>query len=206
MIGPAVKADITATYGGLKRAHFVYPAKEYVGKVFLVDIGIPPKIEAESSPTCFLVEEEDAAKHFRKRPAMAHKGTFGHLAIICGSPGKTGAGIMAGESALKVGAGLVTLFVPKSLNSVYESQTLEVMSYPLEDEDGFLTSEGFDQLQGELKNKTALAIGPGLGQHPKTLELLKKIIDTAEIPMVIDADGINLSAKNPSILKNRKAP
>ncbi len=207
VIGPTVYADVTATYGGLKRAHMIYPAKEYVGDVYLVDIGIPFAATDEVYPGCFLVEEEDAmlaAPLFRL--PTAHKGDFGHVAIICGSPGKTGAGIMAGQAALKMGVGLVTLFVPEELNPIYESSTLEVMSLPLPSVDGHLSSKALDTILAELENKDAVAIGPGLGQHPETLKLLKKLIKEIDLPMVIDADGINLIAKDLKMLEKAKAP
>ncbi len=206
LIGECVKADITATYGGLKRAHFIFPAKKYVGKIYLVDICIPSKIKGEITPDCFLVEEEDVKILFPKRALDAHKGNFGHLAIICGSKGKTGAGIMAGEAALKTGAGLVTLFVPESLNIAFEANTLEVMSQPFQDIDGFLTAKDSERILNELENKDALAIGPGLGQHPETLKLIETLIKECNIPMVIDADGINLLAEKPKILEDKKAP
>ncbi len=206
LIGECVKANITATYGGLKRAHFVYPARKFVGEVYLVDICIPESVKKLVEEGCFLVEEDDVKKHFPERIPDAHKGNFGHLAILTGSPGKTGAGIMAGEAALKTGVGLVTLYVPESLNIAYEANTLEVMSFPLKDNQGYISSDNIEFLLSELENKDALAIGPGLGQHEDTLKLIEKLISECNIPMVIDADGINLIAKKPEILKKKKAP
>ncbi len=206
VIGTTVKATVTATYGGLKRAHFVYPAKSFVGKVFLVDIGIPPAVEREEEVNCFLIEEEDVKALFPTRIRTSHKGDYGHLCIICGSPGKTGAGIMAAEAALRVGTGLVTLFVPESLNPTFETSTVEAMSLPLPDNEGFLSPEAYETIKKELERKSAIAIGPGLGQHEGTGLLLRRIIESTALPMVIDADGINLIAKDPSIWERRRAP
>jgi len=206
LIGECVKADATATYGGLKRAHFIYPARKFVGDVYLVDICIPEKVRSLVEERCFLVEEEDAIPLFPKRALDAHKGNFGHLAVLTGSPGKTGAGIMAGEAALKTGAGLVTLYVPGSLNIAYEANTLEVMSFPLNDEEGYISSDNIEVLLSELENKDAIAIGPGLGQHEETLKLLEELIERCPLPMVIDADGINLIARKPEILRKKRAP
>lgn len=200
--GSAITADYTVTFGRLKRALFIYPARKYAGRVFLVDIGIPKNLKTDSK--VYLVEEIDAMKLFPKRDPMAHKGNYGHLMVITGSPGKTGAGIMAGNSAIKMGTGLVTLIVPKSLNAIYESQTLEVMSEPVYDTDGFIGTKAVDRILKVLERATALAIGPGLGQHEETLTVLKNILTNIDIPVVIDADGINLISRSLDILEKAR--
>lgn len=202
--GSAIMADVTVTFGRLKVGQFVYPARKHVGEVFLADIGIPKNLKG--SQKIFLVEEEDILDTFTEREEDAHKGNFGHIMIITGSPGKTGAGIMAGISAIRIGVGLATLIVPKSLNPIYESATLEVMSEPVEDTDGFINKKAIDKILTTIERASALAIGPGLGQFDETVYVLQEVIKSTKVPVVIDADGINLLAKNLSILEKKKAP
>ncbi|MGB9668076.1 MAG: NAD(P)H-hydrate epimerase, partial [Thermosulfidibacteraceae bacterium] len=199
--GSAIYADYTVTFGRLKRALFIYPAKKHAGEVFLVDIGIPTFLRNESK--VFLVEEDDVMKLFKKRDPMAHKGHFGHLMVITGSPGKTGAGMMAGTSAIRMGVGLATLIVPKSLNKVYESGTLEVMTEPVDDTDGFINKRAIDKILKILERATAIAIGPGLGQHEETVTVVREVIRNAKVPVVVDADGINLLTKCIDVLKDK---
>jgi len=206
IIGPAVKASLTVTFGLPKLAHFVYPAAELVGEVKVVDIGIPQKFIEQAKIMASLVEEKDVAALFPPRPLSSHKGRYGHLLGIAGSPGKTGAGIMTAESALRVGTGLVTMAVPSSLNPIFESTLLEAMTLPLPDENGHLIEQAFQFIMENLAGKSALAIGPGLGTHPSTFSLVRRLVKEVELPMVIDADGVNALAGHIDILKSKKAP
>jgi len=168
----------------------------------VVDIGIPPHVAAEIGPRQFLLSAEDIRGYLPPRPADTHKGRTGHLLVVAGSPGKTGAAALCAASALRVGAGLVTLGAPESLNPVMETLLLEAMTAPLpESGNGVLGPFCREVLLSLAQGKTCLAIGPGLGQAPPTGELVRDIIRSSPVPMVIDADGLNLIAGRLDFLK-----
>ncbi len=203
--GPAIDADLTVTFGLPKVAHYSFPAADLVGEVRVVDIGIPSRFVEEAGISTYVPEERDAATLFPLRPLNSHKGRYGHLLGIAGSPGKTGAGIMTAQAALRVGTGLVTIGVPSSLNQIFESSLIEAMTIPLPHDDGYLLESAYDAIANALSGKTALAIGPGLGTNFSTIALVRKVVQEVELPMVIDADGINALAGALEILKDRKA-
>jgi NAD(P)H-hydrate epimerase len=154
-----------------------------------------------------LLEAGDAASVFPRRDPAAHKGTFGHVLVIAGSVGKTGAAALAGQSAQRVGAGLVTLAVPESLNDILEVKLTEVMTEPVpETEARTIGREALDRLLHLAEGKNAVAIGPGLGTHPSTQKLVQELLPALRIPIVLDADGINALAGQADLLKRAAAP
>jgi NAD(P)H-hydrate epimerase len=129
------------------------------------------------------------------------------LLIIAGSPGKTGAAAMTSISALRAGAGLVTLGIAETLNAVLEPQVLEAMTAPLPaTQPGVLGESAFDTIKYLMEGKKCVAIGPGLGQAEKTKKLVRKIVKSSSIPLVVDADGLNNLAGQVQILKSARAP
>lgn len=138
-----------------------------------------------------------------RRKASAHKGDFGRVFILAGSCGLTGAAILTGESALRSGAGLVTLGIPRSLNTVFAKRIKELMLKPLaETKDKALSINAYPEIIKFIDEKTdILIIGPGLSQNKSTQELIRKIIKNCSKPMVIDADGINALAGNLHLLR-----
>jgi NAD(P)H-hydrate epimerase len=144
---------------------------------------------------------------FQARDAQSHKGTAGHLLVIGGSPGKTGAAIMTSQAAMRVGTGLVTLGLPKSLNVAVESQLTEVMTEPLpENADQTLGLSAHQKILRQLERKNGLAIGPGMGAAKSTRNLVRKLIQASHVPVVIDADGLNALVGSLSFLKKLKVP
>lgn len=205
--GNCIRADITVTFAVPKRGVILYPAADYVGELEIVDIGIPNSLLEQSGISVHLLEQAAITRMFRERQANTHKGTYGHALVIAGSPGKAGAALMAGRSALRAGAGLVTLAVPENLRIPLEIPTLEVMTAALpETTQGTLSLDAFDTIMDLLDEKRVLALGPGLSTHPSTVELVHRLIQSVEIPMVIDADGINAIAQMPDVLLEAKAP
>ena len=205
--GACIRARATATFAFAKTGHMVYPGTEYTGDLKVIDIGIPPHIATAVNPKHCLITEELIRSYLTLRPADAHKGTTGHLLVIAGSTGKTGAASMASMSALRVGAGLVTLGIPESLNAGIEGQMLEAMTAPLpECRTGILGLSACDKVKKLASGKRCLAIGPGLGQDSDTREFVRQIIRSSEIPMVVDADGLNNLAGQLPILQAAKAP
>ena len=205
--GTCICAAATATFAYAKTGHMVYPGADFIGNLKIVDIGIPPHIAAAVGPRHFLSTAQLIRSHLIPRPADAHKGSTGHLLVIAGSIGKTGAAAMTSMSALRTGAGLVTLGVAESLNAALEGRMLEAMTAPLPDSgSGVLGESAFDAIQQELPGKRCLAIGPGLGQAAETKKLICKIIRQSEIPVVVDADGLNNLTGELEHFKKAKAP
>ena len=192
--GVAVLADVTVTYGWPKLGQIVNPGRELVGRLWQVDISIPP-----AQANISRIELADAAtlRHvLPHRFADSHKGDFGHLLVVAGSVGKTGAAALAGEAALRVGAGLVTVGVPASLNPILEMKLTEVMTLPLAEPEGVqaLGRRALEELAAFLPGTTALAVGPGIGRHPETIELVRQLVRRSTLPLVVDADGLNAVA------------
>ena len=190
--GACIRARATATFAFAKIGHMVYPGADLTGALEIVDIGIPSPIVEAVRPRQFLLTAQLIRSCFKPRPPDAHKGRTGHLLVIAGSTGKTGAASMTCHSALRAGAGLVTLGIAESLNPILEAGMLEAMTAPLpESRAGIITESAAAAIKNLMAGKKCLAIGPGLGQEPETGELVRRIIKDSEIPLVVDADGIN---------------
>ncbi len=206
ILGVAVKAQVTVTYGFPKWGQVLPPGRDLTGRLWRVDIGIPPGISAAVPGE--LAEAADLAALLPARPFASHKGTFGHLVVLAGSVGKTGAAALACEAGLKVGAGLVTAAVAESLHDILEVKLTEAMSLPLPEAAGVraVGRRALAPLTAFLADKTALALGPGLGTHPETAEVVRELVRTSPLPLVIDADGINCLKEAPDCLKNAAGP
>lgn len=207
VMGIAVKANVTATFGLPKVGQFLGNAREFTGTVEVIDIGIPEKLIEEEAGDGEVFTLSDARRIIKRRQWNAHKGNFGHLLIIAGSPGKTGAAVLTSEGALRAGAGLVTLAVPSSLNPVFEVKTTEAMTIPVRDNGkGIFIQESIRAVEKALDGKDAVAIGPGIGTQKETVAFLKKLLEIITVPVVIDADGLNCLANFTEKLKKLKIP
>ena len=205
--GACIRAQATATFALPKIGHFSYPGAEYTGKLEIIDIGIPEAVVQSVKPKQQLLTAEQIRHRLRPRSADTHKGRTGHLLVVAGSVGKTGAAALAAGSAMRCGAGLVTLSIAESLHSIAETLVLEVMTAPLtESRCGVLGDAAADDIKKLIAGKACLAIGPGIGQAPETRRLIQKIITQIEIPVVIDADGLNNLTGQTQLLKSLKAP
>lgn len=205
--GVCIKARATATFAYPKIGHMVYPGPEYTGNLHIVDIGIPGSVADEVGPQQFILDKEYLKEVLVPRHPNSHKGKTGHLLAIAGSPGKSGAAAMTAMTAMRVGAGLVTLGVPKSLNPVVESQIIEPMTYALpETADGVLDVSGMEAIKKLMPGKTCLVTGPGIGTAMETKQLFFEMMRTTKIPVVLDADAINIIAENLDALIPLKIP
>jgi hydroxyethylthiazole kinase-like uncharacterized protein yjeF len=206
VLGVALKAQVTATYGWPKLGQLLPPGRDYVGRLWQVDISIPP-IFAREVPR-ELAEASDLRALLPPRPFASHKGTFGHLVVLAGSEGKTGAATMASEAALRAGAGLVTLGIAASLNDILEVKLTEAMTLPLPEAAGAraLGAAAQAPIMDFLDEKSTLALGPGLGTHPETRELVGKLVHDLPQAMVVDADGVNNLAADTACLKGAAGP
>ena len=207
VLGTAVQADITVTFGALKRGHLLYPGAELSGEVFVQDIGFPRHLLAEIS--CNVLGSQEVGLLIPERAPDSHKGDFGHLLVIAGSSGKTGAAFMAAEAAMRTGAGLVTLAAPHDLAAIYQSRVTEAMVLPLPStgEGAFSGNAIGEILDFAATSATAIALGPGIGLDPDTAGLVRELLEQSPVPVVLDADGINaLGKKAESILGASRSP
>ncbi len=202
--GACVQATCTVTMGLPKRGNLIHPGGTLTGKLEVADIGFPPSVIDVQNIQINWTQPSDAARILPPRPMHSHKGTYGRVFVVAASTGMTGAAALTSEGALRVGAGLVTLGTPKSLNSILEVKLTEVMTLPLpETAEGTLALEAKPHIiEAVERTQSALAIGPGLSQHPETVALVHSLIRESDAPTVIDADGINALSKSKEILSS----
>jgi NAD(P)H-hydrate epimerase len=207
ILGVHVWADCTVTLALPKRGLLLYPAAQAVGKLEVVDIGIPFGLLQDPALQITLLEEREIAHCLPVREVDSHKGLYGHVLIIAGSPGKSGAGALASMGALRSGAGLVTYALPKSLNLAMESRLTEVMTFPLpETSEGTLGVEAFAVLEPLFAQVDVVVLGPGLSTHPLTGKLVEQVVREVALPVVIDADGLNHLASRLDLFEDTSAP
>jgi len=207
--GKAVKADYTITFAYPKRGTYLYPGIDYVGEVKVIDIGIPFDIlerENLTIKTSLLLGRDFSPEIFYRRPS-SHKGEFGHLLVLAGSSGLTGAATLSCMAALKIGAGLITLGIPESLNPILEEKLTEVMTLPLpETKKGVLSIKSFDEIKNFSNKCSALVIGPGLSRDAEVQELVEELLKSLRLPVVLDADGINCLAGKIDLISRYQGP
>jgi ADP-dependent NAD(P)H-hydrate dehydratase / NAD(P)H-hydrate epimerase len=204
--GAAIRATSTVALAAPKLPHVLPPALDLVGAWRVADIGIPVQvIEEIAGARLDLVTAGDVREIVRPRAADAHKGDFGHVLIVAGSRGKTGAAYLAGMGALRSGAGLVTIAAPASSAPVIAALAAEYMTLALpEDADGRLARSA---LQVILEfDADVIAIGPGLGQSTDVTAVVAGVVEGARVPLVIDADGLNALSDDVRRLASRRGP
>jgi NAD(P)H-hydrate epimerase len=197
-LGESVRADYTVTFTAPKVGQVLSPNCEQVGELLVRGIGSASELfENNDSIFLSLVECAQFRHLFAPRPRSANKGSFGHVLVIAGSRGKTGAAAMSGMAALRAGAGLVTVASTEQALPVIASHAPELMTEPLaETAAGSISMQAFDSgaLPRIAKNKTVLAIGPGLTTDPETVAVVRRAFQEFAQPMVVDADGLNALA------------
>jgi hydroxyethylthiazole kinase-like uncharacterized protein yjeF len=207
VLGTAVKAKETITMQLPKTGLLLYPGASYVGKLTIADIGIDKRMLRDFKPDAELTERHQVANFFKTYSPDTHKGTFGKLLILAGSQGMTGAASLSSLSAIRSGAGLVTLGIPKSLNEIMEVKLTEVMTKPLpETKNRSFSLNALDKALEFASKCDAIAIGPGISADKETQEFTRKFIVNCDIPIVIDADGLNAIAEDVEVLKKAGGP
>lgn len=207
ILGTAIRAKATATFGLPKIGQLVEPGEEYVGELKVVDIGIPASVVESSNIQRWWLQEEYLSGWLTPRNASTHKGHAGHVAVLAGSLGKTGAATLICESAAHVGAGLVTLFIPASLNPIVEVKLTEAMTYPIaETSEQTPAQAALPEILSFLQGRQALAMGPGISLHPETQELVKSLLLKAPCPMVLDADALTAVADHRDLFMEAGQP
>ncbi len=210
VLGNAVKAEMTVTFGLPKRGHFLEPGAGHTGHLIVEDIGFPRALYEKAD--CHVPEQDEMSALLPERPLNSHKGDFGHVLVLAGSRGKTGAAFMASGACLRAGAGLVTLGGPETLDTAYQKRVTEQMYLPLPDTgNGALSEKALEPVLSFINKRagrsTVLAMGPGMGVEPGTVKLVKLLIGRSPAPMVLDADALNaLEGRGPSILRKTKVP
>ena len=184
-LGEQARADYTVTFTAPKPGQALPPNCDALGELRVAAIGSPPELyDADDSIWLSLVEPAMFRHLLAPRPRAAHKGSFGHVLVIAGSRGKTGAAAMSGMAALRAGAGLVTVASAESAIPVIAGHAAELMTEPLEG----------GRLDDIAANKDVIAIGPGLGTDPETVAMVRRVVAEFPQPMVVDADGLNALA------------
>ncbi len=206
--GCAVKAQWTATFAHPKIGMRADSAHEFCGRIECIDIGIPDEISkriaAEEKADVYADSAAEIARLLPERRFDSYKNSFGHLLIVAGSTRMSGAAALTGISALKTGAGLVTLAIPESIADRVAMTVPACMTLPLPDEGkGIIGKAARDVLAKELKNYDALAIGPGMGRTPETVKTVNEIIRKTPSPVVVDADALYALAQDTTVISDR---
>ena len=200
----AVRATATATFHQAKPGLWIAPGKLHAGTVRRIEIGIPDG--APVAPSIGLLGPR-VVDEIPGRDAASTKFSSGHVLVAGGSTGLTGAPCLAAEGAMRAGAGYVTCCVPASLNAIFEVRLLEVMTIPLPDEDGAFAAAGVDRVVEEAEKRGgALVVGPGISRADGAVAFARELVARAEVPLVLDADGLNAHAGRLDDLAKRSAP
>ena len=205
--GAAVRAASTVTMGLPKWGLLNFPGAEYVGRLTIADIGFPPQAIAGITPLAESLDHKEAAALLPRRSRAAHKGDCGRILVIAGSVGYTGAAALSSLAALRIGAGLVTLAIPASLNDVMEVKLTEIITRPMPETAARSLSQAALEPILELAAKNdVVAMGPGLSLHPETVRLVRELVGRLPLPMVLDADALTALSEDLSPLKGPHAP
>ncbi len=206
VLGTAIEAHKTVTFVLPKCGNILYPGADYNGELVIRGIGLPPKLQDEVAFDKKIITEEMAKSFVPSRPKNSHKGTYGKANVIAGSSGLTGAAILTCRSALRSGLGLLKLYIPESLNIIITTSVPEAVTIPIQEmRKGVIGINQITRIIEETASADVVAIGPGCGTTSEMSELVKRMINEVEKPMIIDADGLNVLAKNMDVLQQKKA-
>jgi len=200
----AVEADFTLTMAAMKYGQLLGKGREKSGEVLVIDIGVPDDVFLKFPLKSKLATCDNVVFPYRSR--FSHKGDYGRIGIIAGSPGFTGAAILASKAALRAGAGMITLFHPLGLETIFENQLLEIMTYTLplvlDEKSSLFDAEVTEEFIIKLNSMDVLLIGPGIGKSEEMADLIKQITFSWNKPIILDADALNIIAENKNILEN----
>jgi len=197
---PCVSADVTVTFGAVKLGLALEPGATLAGRIEVADIGL-----AALSPSSWLLEPADGPRWLPVRRSDTNKGTYGHLLVVSGSRGKSGAAALAGLSALRSGVGLCTVATPADALSDVQGHAPELMGVALPAA-AVLGPTHLDVLLAAAEEKDALVIGPGIPRGPETYLLLEELLERLDVPVLLDADALNAVAGHSELLTRSRAP
>ena len=200
-------ADYTIAISALKPAHILHPASDHCGDIIVASIGIPTESFDAVGHSIYTYNAAQAAALLPRRAVTANKGDFGHLLSLCGSRRMPGAAFLAAKAALRCGTGLVTAAFPKSIYQTMALKLTEALLLPLEETpQGALSAACIPTLLKYLDRFSCILIGCGLTVSEDTTEVLRAVLEHAKVPVIVDADGINILAQNIDILQNAASP
>ncbi len=203
LIGPAVQADITVTLGAPKIPLVLPPAEHVAGDVVVADIGIPyAVIDEVAGARLYLLTRDYVRTLVEPRGREAHKGDFGHVLIVGGSRGMTGAAVLAARGALRSGAGRVTVATPASVQPIVAALGVEFMTRGLSEADGVCAADAAETVLALAAD--VVAVGPGLGTGPSVTAFVRALIEQGDAPLILDADALNACAGAAAMLVGRE--
>lgn len=203
--GVCVKADETITFVLPKVGLYLYPAVAYTGKIQVVDIGMPKRLIDEIKTPFYILGKEDMKQLLPQRFIRSNKGTYGKVLVIGGQTGMSGAVVLASQAALKSGAGTVTAAVPRSVCDIVDQKLTEVMTIPLQDENGHIAKNASKDIRSLIGKYDVVVLGPGIGRVKDIEAVLFEVLQSDK-PCIIDADGLYHLRELLGILPLRKAP
>jgi NAD(P)H-hydrate epimerase len=207
LLGPHLHADLTVTFAAPKVAHILPPAADAVGELVVADLGYPPRLVEEAEGDLHLLVGEELADRLPPRARDSHKGDYGHLLLVAGALGKAGAAVLGARAAVRAGAGLVTAAVAAPIAPILHAGCLEAMVILLPaSPGGAVAAAAGDPALAAVAARSALALGPGLGQEEETVAVIRRLVAGAAVPLVLDADGLNAFAGRAGELTARPAP
>ncbi|MBX9573131.1 MAG: NAD(P)H-hydrate dehydratase [Candidatus Obscuribacterales bacterium] len=209
IMGNAVQAAATATFGSVKPGLLCHPGNLIAGEIRLIDIGIPlpealpeemidalPQLEI---PRWWLATAFDVSTKLPERPVDSHKGTFGQILLVAGSVGMSGAAIMSARASLRSGAGMAILATAKTMVPSLPAE--EIIYRPIsETTAGSISMDALKELEHDMERAQVMVIGPGLSSNEETINFIHELLKKVRVPCVVDADGLNAIAKNPKIM------
>jgi NAD(P)H-hydrate epimerase len=198
LINRPLQATHTLTFQLPKICHLVSPASEFCGEIHVLDIGIWPSVLAQMGIQRAWLQEGSIPQLYRKRPLLSHKGSFGHVLIVGGSRFMSGAIAMASLAAVEAGVGLCTTFTPAPCRQTVLETCPEAMCIDVPGD--YLSEEAIERFREVLKGKTAVVLGPGLGLTSATTAFLKATLPEIKVPLLLDADALNILAENPELI------
>ena len=205
--GGAVRADVTVTMGLPKRGLVQTRALDYVGTVEVVDIGLPFELIDPLTSDIELITADDIRALRERRPRASHKGDYGHVLIIGGSPGFSGAVSLAAAAASRSGAGLVSVLTPARVAPIVAGWAPEAMVHPaVENTDGTLTANALRAWSRHINEFDAVLIGPGMGVGTDRRRLVTEVLANSRCPVIIDADAINVCGGRTDLIRDAKGP
>lgn len=200
------RAEATATMAYVKRGLIMNQGSENVGRLYVVDIGMPQIIDTLGAVDTFVITQADVREMLPRRPKETYKHAVGKVFGLVGSVGLTGAGVLVGSAAMRGGAGAVVLGVPSELNPIFETKLTEVMTLPLpQTGDGSLSLAVLLQVQKNLEWADCVVLGPGMSRNQETEQLVYKLLRSHSGRMLLDADALNAVADQVEVLRDTRA-